>query len=117
MIPDTTVWILPSHDLVLLAILNSPVYRWIAQRRFPPALNGAVRPKLQYMQRLPIPDVSYAVRREISTLVEQRIVLDAGAARPNPLDEQLTQLICDVYELSSRERALILANPAAPRTN
>lgn len=103
-VPDTTVWILPSEDRVLLAILNSPVYRWIAQRRFPPALNGAVRPKLQYMQQLPIPRVTPTLRREITMCVEQRIAEGSSATR---LDSQLGMLVMDAYELSRRERALV----------
>ncbi|HEY4241325.1 MAG TPA: Eco57I restriction-modification methylase domain-containing protein [Kofleriaceae bacterium] len=53
-VPDTTVWSLPSADPALLAILNSPLYGWFARRRFPPALNGAVRPKWAYLRTLPI---------------------------------------------------------------
>ncbi|MGE0404300.1 MAG: Eco57I restriction-modification methylase domain-containing protein, partial [Kofleriaceae bacterium] len=73
LVPDTTVWILPSTDRYLLAILNSRLYGWYARRRFPPALNGAVRPKLAHMQRLPIPVPSADLRREIEILVERRI--------------------------------------------
>lgn len=78
-IPDTTVWMLPTDDAFLLALLNSQLYGWYARRRFPPALNGAVRPKLEYMMRLPIAH---------------------GDARTD--DE-----ICDLYELTRAERELI----------
>lgn len=54
LVPDTTVWTLATDDAFLLALLNSTLYAWYARRRFPPALNGAVRPKLEYMRRLPI---------------------------------------------------------------
>ena len=54
LVPDTTVWTLATDDAFLLALLNSKLYAWYARRRFPPALNGAVRPKLEYMRRLPI---------------------------------------------------------------
>jgi len=101
MIPDTTVWILPSTDLVLLAILNSPLYGWIAQRRFMPALNGAVRPKLAYMQRLPIPAGSPALRARIEALVEQRI-----AEGTNHRDAAIAELVAQLYELTPAERAL-----------
>jgi len=53
-VPDTTVWMLPTDDLAVLAILNSSLYGWYARRRFPPALNGAVRPKRDYIRMLPI---------------------------------------------------------------
>jgi len=54
LVPDTTVWILPTDDRYLLAVLNSTLYGWYARRRFPPALNGAVRPKREYMRTLPV---------------------------------------------------------------
>ena len=75
LVPDTTVWILPSRDRYLLAVLNSRLYGWYAQRRFPPALNGAVRPKLAYMQQLPIPVPSRDLRHEIEALVERRLTI------------------------------------------
>ncbi len=100
LVPDTTVWILPSADLVLLAILNSPLYHWYARRRFPPALNGAVRPKLAYMRALPIGTPPPALRARIEAAVRDEL---AGA----PRDAELAELILDAYELTTDERALI----------
>lgn len=94
LVPDTTVWILPSADPVLLAILNSPLYAWYARRRFPPALNGAVRPKLEYMRALPIAEPRPAVRAKITALVTRQL---AGPARA--LDDELAALVADAYEL------------------
>jgi len=69
LVPDTTVWILPSEDPFLLAVLNSPLYFWYAQRRFPPALNGAVRPKLEYMRAFPLAQPSPALHAKVAALV------------------------------------------------
>ena len=96
--PDTTVWILPSEDRFLLALLNSPLYGWFARRRFPPALNGAVRPKLEYMRTVPIADPGGAAR-EIARLVERSLAGD-------PCDDAIADAIFDVYELTRTERAL-----------
>jgi SAM-dependent methyltransferase len=112
LVPDTTVWILPSQDLVLLAILNSAVYRWIAQRRFPPALNGAVRPKLQYMQQLPIPTVTGALRDDITSCVEQRIRHIREGENSKGIDVELAKLVGEAYTLSRKERELVM--PSAP---
>ena len=106
LVPDTTVWILPSRDRYLLAILNSRVYGWYAQRRCPPALNGAVRPKLAYMQRLPIPTPSADLRREIEAHVTRRLVANEGRER-DILDRQIERFVELAYEVSSIERALI----------
>lgn len=100
--PDTTVWMLPTDDRVVLAILNSPLYGWYARRRFPPALNGAVRPKLAYMRSLPLAEPSAAMRREIEALVERRL------ARAEPtLDDQLATAVFELYEISSSARCVI----------
>ncbi|MGE5185417.1 MAG: Eco57I restriction-modification methylase domain-containing protein [Acidobacteriota bacterium] len=96
LVPDTTVWILPSDDRVLLAILNSPLYRWYARRRFPPALNGAVRPKLEYMRALPIARPPPPLRARIEALVAAQLV-EPTAAR----DRELARAVLDAYELDA----------------
>jgi hypothetical protein len=102
LVPDTTVWILPSADPFLLALLNSSLYRWFAQRRFPPALNGAVRPKLEYMRTLPIATPPPELRERIEALVAAQL------AAPDPTrDRELDELVQDAYELSAAERTRI----------
>ena len=115
-VPDTTVWMLPSADLVLLAVLNSPLYGWYAARRFPPALNGSVRPKLAYISQLPIARPDDAQRAAIERLVQHRLeVAPRLAAEPDQADEAraldaaIADAVHDAYELSAAERALITA--------
>jgi SAM-dependent methyltransferase len=97
-VPDTTVWMLPTADRCVLAILNSSLYGWYARRRFPPALNGAVRPKLAYISALPIATPDAQQRAALEALVD-----DASPERDAELDRQ----IFDLYELSVAERALV----------
>jgi hypothetical protein len=101
-VPDTTVWILPSSDLFLLALLNSPLYHWYARRRFPPALNGAVRPKLEYMRALPIATPRAALRRTIEQLVTQQL-----EAPRDERDRELADLVATAYGLTPAERSLV----------
>lgn len=115
LVPDTTVWILPTSDRFVLAILNSSFYGWYSRRRFPPALNGAVRPKLEYMRGLPIAQPPSELRGAIESLVDERLELeprsrarDAGASqRARDLDAALDASILDAYELEPAERAMI----------
>ena len=101
LVPDTTVWIVPSADRFLLAVLNSALYGWYARRRFPPALNGAVRPKLEYTSRLPVATPSPDLRAHVEALVARQL------AAPDPaVDAAIDAAICDAYELSRAERAL-----------
>ncbi|HEY5924006.1 MAG TPA: hypothetical protein VIV11_20140, partial [Kofleriaceae bacterium] len=100
LVPDTTVWILPSADPFLLAVLNSPLYAWYARRRFPPALNGAVRPKLEYMRALPIATPKPALRAKIARLVARQLEHADSA-----LDTELAELVTVAYELDANEAA------------
>ena len=102
LVPDTTVWILPTADRYLLALLNSRLYRWYARRRFPPALNGAVRPKLEYMRALPVAQPPPDLRAHVVRLVEQRL-------RGKAVDDAIDDAILDAYELAARDRARVLA--------
>ncbi|MEJ7598469.1 MAG: TaqI-like C-terminal specificity domain-containing protein [Kofleriaceae bacterium] len=101
LVPDTTVWMLPTDDRYLLAILNSPLYGWYARRRFPPALNGAVRPKLAYIRALPIATPTPDLRRHIVGLVERQL---SRAEDPAALDRALDDAVCEAYALSRAER-------------
>ena len=103
LVPDTTVWMLPTEDRFLLAVLNSPLYGWYARRRFPPALNGAVRPKLAYLTALPVPRLGGADARAIAAVVERRL---AEATAPK-LDAEIGRLVAEAYALSAAERALL----------
>ncbi len=102
-VPDTTVWMLPTDDRFVLAVLNSPLYGWYAQRRFPPALNGAVRPKLAYLAALPIPTLSPDAARAITALVDRRLAVPLAPK----LDAEIAAFVLDAYELSAGERALL----------
>lgn len=116
LVPDTTVWILPSGDLYLLAVLSSPLYGWYARRRFPPALNGSVRPKLAYHRHFPVAAPSPSERAAIEQLVLSRLALEparrAGDAAAPPaareLDDAIATAVFDSYALSAADRELIL---------
>jgi methylase of polypeptide subunit release factors len=119
LVPDTTVWMLPSSEPYLLAVLNSPIYGWYARRRFPPALNGSVRPKLAYMRNFPIATPSDEQRAQIEGLVMQRIEIEphrrAGTceaiAQARELDLAIAEAVHEAYELSTAERALVATGP------
>jgi len=102
LVPDTTVWILPSADRVLLAILNSSLYGWYARRRFPPALNGSVRPKLAYMRGLPIATPGLAARDALERLVDVQLTAGDPAAAA-----AIDRAVLDLYELTPAEREIV----------
>ena len=95
LVPDTTVWILDTDDRFVLAVLNSRLYHWYAKRRFPPALNGAVRPKRAYMEQLPLATPAPVLRARITALVTAQL-----ASPTSQRDAELDELICRAYEVS-----------------
>jgi hypothetical protein len=106
---------LPSADRYLLAVLSSPLYAWYARRRFPPALNGSVRPKLEYLRTTPIATPTAAQRAAIEALVEARLEHEPARRAGSPdaeriahdLDVALADAVLDVYALSAASRARI----------
>jgi len=111
LVPDTTVWILPTDDRFLLALLNSRLYGWYARRRFPPALNGAVRPKLAYMRLLPVAQPSPDLRARIVAIVDAQL-----AASLPERDAELDDLIETAYELSRAERQAVSGSRTVKRS-
>jgi hypothetical protein len=109
------VWILPTADRYLLAVLNSPLYGWYARRRFPPALNGAVRPKLDYLRTLPIATPTSTARAAIEALVDERLALEprrragdrTATSTARDLDSAIADAVHGAYDLSAAERALV----------
>jgi len=95
LVPDTTVWILGTDDRFVLAVLNSKLYAWYARRRFPPALNGAVRPKREYIAKLPLAQPAPALRARITELVDRQLVAPTAAR-----DRELDARICAAYGVS-----------------
>ena len=87
-------WLLPTADRILLAILNSSLYGWYARRRFPPALNGAVRPKRAYLMTLPIAQPPPPLRARITALVDAQLAAPTAAR-----DAELDAAVLAAYEL------------------
>lgn len=100
---DTTLWMLPTADPVVLAIFNSRWFAWYAARRFPPALNGAVRPKLEYVQRMPLPIAAAPLAARIGELVDAR---RSRSTADRELDRAIDDAVLDAYQidLADRER-------------
>lgn len=106
-VPDTTIWMLPTADRTLLALLNSSLYAFYARHHFPPALGGAVRPKWEYLQHLPV----------AARLREPAIARALAAATTR---SAIDDAIAEAYALDAAARRLIAAsisNPATPATS
>lgn len=98
---------IPTEDLSLLAILNSTLFGWYARTKFK---IYAERPNLFFtienMVKVPIATQPEDKKIKLSLLVKQ--ILDAPT-NPNVFDfeEEINQLVYELYELTSAEIKLI----------
>ncbi len=91
-------YILPTDNLCLLGILNSPVTNFFIQQLSPPVRGGFPELRIIYMEQLPIPDVSKDKQKPIVKLVDE--ILAAKKKDPNADTTVLEKRIDDmVYAL------------------
>ena len=72
---NNKVFILPSIDLYLLGVLNSPLMWWHNWRYFPHMKDEALNPKGDLMESLPIAQPSAEIRVGVETAVTETITL------------------------------------------
>ena len=105
-----TVYIMPTDDFSLLAILNSRLFEWYAKYRFQslkdPWAGGSSRFIAQYMENVPIADRTPVQRVELSHLVEQ-ILENPNSDEVPDLEKKIDALVYQLYELSQTEIAII----------
>lgn len=104
--------IIPTVDLALLGILNSPVCHWLISLDAAERSGGYLEFKPMYVGKIPIPDVSDDVRENMSALV--RRVLDIKKQDPgfnvSTLETKINSLVYKSYNLTPEEIAIIEAS-------
>ncbi len=98
---DMTCFTMPTESRWLLATLNSELTEFLLCLLTSSLRGGFLRPKRQYMTRLPIVTPDGGLQRELEAMAE------AGVAG-EPVDtDALNALVYDLYGLSQSDRALI----------
>ena len=99
---------IPTTDLSLLAILNSKLFDWFANKQYrsPNPMIQALAFTKKNMVKTPIADRTNKQKKDLSHLVQQ--ILDAPNSPEVPvLEEKINMLVYDLYELTPSEIALI----------
>ncbi|MBZ0097734.1 MAG: Eco57I restriction-modification methylase domain-containing protein, partial [Taibaiella sp.] len=91
-----TVFILPTDDLFLLAILNSKVTQWYATHNFNLVRGGYIEWIPANVGQLPIPNPPDELRQRIAALAQQ--CLDAAQDAPDTLPTLEAELNALVYQ-------------------
>jgi len=99
--PDMTCFMMPSESTWLLAVLNSELTEFLLCLLTSSLRGGFLRPKRQYITRLPIVTPDGGLQRELEAVAE------AGIAGEPIDDDTLNDLVYDLYGLSRADRALI----------
>lgn len=102
---------IPTTDLSLLAILNSTVFDWFANVQYQATHKRKTQSKWlsfkkEHMQNFPIADRTTDQIADLSDLIEQ-IFDDPYSPDVPDLEEEINELVYDLYKLRSAEIKLI----------
>ena len=102
---DTTFFI-PTTELALLAILNSKLFDWYARHKVLPLndpwAGGGLQFFAQYMEKVPIVDMTSEQRTGLSYLVNQ-ILADPESDSVREMERKIDQLVYQLYGLTDAE--------------
>lgn len=102
-----TLFVTPTDDKVLLAILNSRVIEWLVGQTSSQIQQDFLRFKNIYVSPLPIPKANSAQRAAIERLVDN--LLESGAENRDfaALEQELNALVHELYGLTVDEIAIV----------
>ena len=105
-----TIFFIPSDDLSLLAILNSRLFDWYARHKVLPLndpwAGGGLQFFAQYMEKVPIADITSKQKAVLSHLVE-RILADLQSNDVREIEREIDALVYQLYGLTDAEIELI----------
>jgi hypothetical protein len=112
--------IIPTNDLCLLAILNSPISKWWISLQAATRSGGFLEYKPMYVGEIPIPDVNAAQKAPIIELVHKILAMGLSPARsgsapyntpdsPNlpKLEDEINEMVYKLYGLTPEGIAIV----------
>jgi type I restriction-modification system DNA methylase subunit len=107
---NSTVFI-PSDDLFVLAVLNSPVAWWYMSLTFPHLKDEALYMHADHLARFPIPHAADSLKetiRERCRTLRQLLVDPTAALDPRvELERELSNLVVEAYGLTTGEQKVM----------
>jgi len=105
---NNTCYFINSNSKYLLSVLNSSLilfyYKMIANQLG----ESGIRFFSQYVEQIPIPDVSEDLEKVFVELVDKILALKKAGKPTHSLENQIDELVFEAYGLSAAERALVL---------
>lgn len=106
-----TAYMIPAHDFALLGILNSNVVLVFYSHISSQIRGGYCRFFTQYLEQVPIPNMSDALRKQIAALAQQCFAAEQANPENLPaLEAELNALVYQAYGLDDDDIAVIEGN-------
>jgi hypothetical protein len=105
---NDSMWIIPSDNKVLLAILNSKIGWWLISK-YCTAIQNGYQLIWKYFGQIPIPKSIENQARPIVTLVDQILSMKRNNPDANTgnLEKKLDQLVYELYSLTPEEIKIV----------
>jgi hypothetical protein len=96
---NNSMWIIPSEDKALLALLNSKMAWWLMKKKCTQIQNG-VQLIWQYLSKIPVPR---ELPQELATLADQIITAKKNNEDTTELETQVNTLVYQLYGITDTE--------------
>ncbi|TNE43156.1 MAG: hypothetical protein EP343_34685 [Deltaproteobacteria bacterium] len=107
---DSTVF-LPTDDLFVLAILNSPLAWWYMTLTFPHKKDEALSMDIEYLENFPIPNPPNELRAQIVETCQQLMDTELDIETRIEFEKQLSTKVYKAYGFSELEIQIVTENP------
>ena len=105
---DMTCFTVPTDSQWLLALMNSNLHEFLLCQITNSLPGGFLRPKRQWMTRLPIVTLDEDTQAELEVLAKEILSLDESPERVEAIEREIDSIVFHIYGLSAPERKLVL---------
>ncbi len=105
---NNSMWIIPTDDKVLLAILNSRIGWWLISK-YCTAIQNGYQLIWKYFGQIPIPPISANQAKPIVKIVNQilQVKINSPVADTSALEKEIDQLVYALYGLTEEEIKIV----------
>ena len=102
-----TCFSLPADSVWMLSIMNSSLVEFLLCQSTSSLQGGFLRPKSQYMARLPIVPLSTEARAELESFANELLHIEVPDLVAG-IEREIDSIVFDTYGLTASERRLVL---------
>ena len=103
---NNSMWIMPTEDKALLALLNSNMAWWLMKKKCTQIQNG-VQLIWQYLSKIPVPR---ELPQELATLADQIIAAKKTGEDTAELENRVNEIVYGLYDVIDQEQIDIVEN-------